>query len=462
MNHRFLVVGWELLIVGLVISACATPTPRTVKETIEVFKEIEVVTTVEIEKTVEVEKIVEVEKEVIKEVELNKQIGLSSCMFTSPREQAFFINEIIKPFETAYTVTVNFQILDEASMLEQARVQQETGHVTTDIVCTRDDAMRDWLDAGYIIALTPYVEAWDDRHFVTVFEANTHRDGEQYFLPIGADVYLLLVNNEALSYLPEEAEIANLTWEQYAEWAINIAGQEDEGKVCVPGVPLHTWTEVFASSALAYGAGFPDINSEAAVQAWGIWEQIGVEDGFVSTVPDIADCADPMMSEEVWLALLPSTDAIQVYTSDEEKFTLGPVPQGREGRATVARGWGYAIMKNAPTADLAVTFLEYMTRPEIQAKIARETKGIISPVPEAADYMWEEAEGSALDEVLVGATDLLENGIISTVPLHLYQDWNAVQQIFDDVFFDMIFDGYSQVDQNRLDEAEEEIEALLQ
>jgi len=434
-----------LALAATFLSACPAPTPQIV----EVPKEVVVEKTVI--QTVEVIKEVVVEKEVAPKV-----LVFESRLFSPPREQEFFINEIIKPFEEEHGVKVYFQILSDEDQLDRQEVQQSTGHVTTDIVCAHNGQMPNWFDNDWVVDLTPYVDSWTDRHFSPTFESDTNRDGKQYFLPVGADVYLLLANNKALPYLPDGADTNAITWDEYAQWAVNIAEGEGEGKVCITGIPSKSWVYQFGGSALSYGSGFPDANSAGAADAWAIWEKIGKGGGFVPTVMSVDSCVDPMMREESWLTVFHNARAGQVFASNETQFTLGPAPIGSEGIGTIAGVSGYAIVKGAPNPDLAVDFLEYVTRPDIQVKIAKGTGGFIPPVQEALQYMGDEA----IDEVIAKAVLVLENGIASGVPGYLYQDWGAVKACFDDVFEDTILPG-EDVTQGRLDEAQACIDGLL-
>jgi multiple sugar transport system substrate-binding protein len=450
-----------LLLVALLgaalLTACATetPTPETIIETVIVEVEGEtVIETVVVEKTVI--ETVEVEKEVEGEV-AGKTLVMSSRLFSPPREQEFFINEIIKPWEEEMGVTVNFGILDDDKLLERAEVQQTTGHVTTDLITAHNGKMPDWLDAGYVIDLTSYVDQWTDRTFLPAFESDTNRDGKQYFLPVGADVYLTLANNKALDYLPEGVDIDAITWDQYADWAVAIAEGEGEGKVCITGIPAKSWIYMFGGTALSYGAGFPDINSEAAVKAWEVWTKIGAANGFIPSVLNIDSCVDPMMREETWLTVFHNARAGQVYDSNPTQYTLGPAPSGPSGVGSIAGVSGYAVLKGAPNEELAIQFLEYLTRPDIQVKIAKGTGGFIPPVQEAIDYLGDEA----IDEVINKAVIVLNQGVVSGVPAYLYQDWGAVKMVFDEVFVQMVLNGDGTVDQALLDEAAAQLEALL-
>lgn len=439
MKKRIFIFAALVALAGAgILTACA---PETIIETVEVPGE-EVIVTKEVE--------VEVEVEVP-----SKTLVFSSRLFSPPREQEYFITEIIQPFEEEHGVTVNFQILDDDTLLERAEIQQNTDHVTTDIICAHNGKMPDWIDAGWVEDLTPYVEQWSDRTFSPTFESDTNRDGSQYFLPVGADVYLLLANNKALPYLPEGAELDSITWEQYAEWGNAIAEGEGEGKVCVTGIPMKSLVYMFGGTGLSYGAGFPDVNSEAAKEAWAVWTSMS--DAFVPTVMNIDSCVDPMMREEAWLTVFHNARAGQVYSSNETQYTLAPAPSGPEGIGTIAGVSGYAIMDGAPNHDLAVEFLEYLTRPDIQVKISKGTGGFIPPVQEALEYLGDEA----IDEVISKAVLVLENGIASGVPAYMYQDWGAVKQVYDDIFVEMVLNGDGTVDAAYLDEAQARIDALL-
>ncbi len=203
-----------MVLVGLLVLAACTPEEvevtrvvvETVSEEVEVTRivEGESVTVTEIQE-VEVTRIVESIVEV--PAEAAKILVFSSRLFSPAREQEFFINEVIKPFEEEHGVRVNFQILDDDTLLQRAEIQQTTNHVTTDIVAAHNGKMPEWLDAGYVEDLTDLVDSWTDRTFVEAFESDTNRDGRQYFLPVGADVYLLLAHENAMAYFPDGADI---------------------------------------------------------------------------------------------------------------------------------------------------------------------------------------------------------------------------------------------------------------
>jgi len=434
---KFSIIMAIVLVGALFLTACQ---PETIVETVIVEKEGETITEI-----------------VTEEVMVpSKTLVFSSRLFSPPAEQLFFINEIIKPFEEEHGITVNFQIIDDQTLLDRAEVQQTTDHVTTDIVVAHNSRMAEWIEAGWVEDLTDIVAGWTDRTFSEAFIANTHADGQQYFLPVGADVYLLLANNKALPYLPDGVELDSITWDQYADWAVAVAEGEGEGKVCITGVPMKSWIYMFGGTGLSYGAGFPDANSEGAMAAWKVWEKIGLAGGFVPTVLNVDSCVDPMMREESWLTVFHNARAGQVFASNETAFTLAPAPSGPNGVGSIAGVSGYAVMKGSANYDLAVSFLEYLTRPDVQVKLAKGTGGFIPPVEEAREYLGDEA----IDEVINKAVLVLNNGVVSGVPAGNYQDWGAVKACFDDVFEDTLLAGL-EVTQDRLDVAEACVVDLL-
>ena len=458
MSKKVLFVLVFVLLGLFVLAGCApqeVEVTRVVTETEEVEVTRVVTETIEVEgEMVEVTRVVEVEGETVEVPGEVKTLVFTSRLFSPAREQEFFINDVIKPFEEEHNVNVDFGVLDDDTIFERAAIQQETGNITTDVIAAHNGKMPDWLDAGYVEDLTDVVAGWDDRHFSEAFVTDTNRDGSQYFLPVGADVYLLLAHENAMAYLPDGFDIDALTWEQYAEWANAIADGEGEGKVCITGVPANSWIYQYGGSALSYGAGFPDINSPEAAEAWGIWASMG--DAFVPSVQSVSTCVDPMMREEAWLTVFHNARAGQVYSSNETMYTLAPAPSGPTGIGSIAGVSGYGVMKGSENYDLAIQFLEYLTRPDIQVKIAKGTGGFIPPVEEAIDFLGDEA----IDEVINKAVLVLNNGVVSGVPASNYQDWGAVKQVFDDVFVDMVLNGDGTVDQARLDAAAEALTAL--
>lgn len=381
-------------------------------------------------------------------------LSFSSRLWSPPAEQEFIIEYIIKPFEEENNVKINFQILDDKKLLERAEIQLKTDHPTMDIVAAYVANMAEWIEKGYVEDLTSYVKSWDDRTFSPTFEYGTNFEGKQYFIPVGADVYLIIANKKALKYLPSGANLENLTWEEFAKWSNAIAKGEEEGKTVVTGIPMKSFIYQFGAITLSYGATFPDINTPEAIEAWKIL--VSMKDDFIPAVLNVDNCVAPMKRQEAWLSWIHNARAGQVYSSNPANFVVAPVPEGPAGIGSIAGVSGYGILKNAPNKEMAIKFLEYITRPDIQLKIGKGTGGFIPPVEEALNYLGDDPE----DEVIAKAVMVLKKGRVSGVPGGDYQDWGAVKKVFDDVFVDMVLNGDGTVDTALLDKAQADLDAL--
>ena len=385
--------------------------------------------------------------------------GLETLVFSSrlwsvPAEQEFILENVIKPFERENHCIVNFQIMDDVTLLDRAEIQQKTAHVTTDIVCAYVANMWEWIEKEYVEDLTSYVELWDDRNFSPAFEYGTNFEGKQYFVPVGADVYLTIANKKALKYLPSGAALDKLTWEDFAKWSNAIAEGEGEGKTVVTGIPMKSFVYQFGAISLSYGAIFPDINTPEAIKAWEIL--VSMKDDFIPAVLNVDNCIDPMKREESWLSWMHCARVGSVYSSNETNFVVAPAPEGPAGIGSIAGVSGYGIMKDAPNKELAIKFLEFITRPDMQVKISKGTGGFIPPVEEALNYLGDEPE----DEVVAKAVMVLSKGNVSGVPGQDYQDWGAVKKVFDDVFVEMVLNGDGTVNKTLLNEAQVKLDAL--
>ena len=437
------------LILAVALAACTTPTPETIIEEVEVQVPVEVT------------------KEVIVEEEVPvpaKSLVLSSEMFSPPAEQTFFINEILKPFEAETGIAVDFQNIAGQDMFDRLTVQQESDHVTTDVILAFNGRFPWYTDAGYVQSLDDHVGMWGDRTILPAFDATAVSDGTRYFVPISADVYLTIANNKALDYLPAGAELDTLTYDQYADWAVAVAAGEGEGKVCITGIPQKMWIYQFSTSALAYGldpAGnpepaFPNVNSPGAAEAWQRWAEIGAGDGFMPTILNVDNCTDPLMREEAWLSVTHNARVGQVYASNETQFSVGPAPFGSEGVGTIAGAHGLGIVEGSDNVDAAVQLVEYLTRPDVQVKMNKGTGGFVPVVAEAVDLLGDDPT----DEIIRRALIVLNNGIASFLPVADFQDWGAVKQVFDDIFLSMVLGGDGTVDQAALDAAQAVIEGI--
>ncbi|AEX86471.1 sugar ABC transporter substrate-binding protein [Marinitoga sp. 1135] len=358
---------------------------------------------------------------------------VSSRLWTPPTEKEFIINEIIKPFEDMYNCKVKFQTMDDQSIMDQVDVQVRTNKVTTDVIILYASNMPKMVDKGYVYDLTPYVEKWTDRTFSKGFDSMTMFNGRRYFLPVGADVYLTLINKKALKYKPENIDINNMTWEQLAEWANLVAKAEGEGKFAVTGVPMKSLIYQIGAIALSYGADWPNLDNPGSMAAWYLIYKM--KDAFSPAIKTYDDTRPPMKRGETWMTVAHCARVGEVYNSNPTQFIVAPAPKGPAGRGSVAGTSGFAIVKGTKHFNLALKFLEYMTRPDIMLKASKGTGGFIPPVDEAIKYLGNDAQ----DEIIKNAVTVMNTGVLSYIA-PIWKDWGQVKLVYDDLFKKMILE----------------------
>jgi multiple sugar transport system substrate-binding protein len=380
-----------------------------------------------------------------------KSLVVTSRLWSPATEQKFLFDEVFPEFEKENNCVVMFDILRDEDLIKRAELQAATGRVTGDVVITGHGWMGTWIDGDYIEELP--LNEWSKRTFSAAFLDSLTHNGKTYFAPVGADVYLLLANQKAMKYLPAGADVQNITWEQYIDWAVSMAKGEGEGKTAVTGVPMQSLIYMYGGMFLSYGGEFPVINSPGAIKGWKLLTKM--KDAYSPTVMTYSNVTIPMKSGETWLTVAHMARMGEAYRSNPVNYVIAPAPRGPEGIGSIAGTSGFALLKGSQNRELALKFIEFMTRPEIAVKVARGTGGFLPPIDEAIAILGD----SPIDEVIKKGVMVLQTGVVSGVPGTEYTSWGAVKQVYDDVFVEMIL-GTGTFDKALLDAAQAKLEAL--
>ncbi len=376
---------------------------------------------------------------------------VSSRLWSPASEQKFLIDEIFPQFEAENNCIVKFEILGDDMLLKRAKMQSATGRVTVDVVIAHSGKMNEWITGGYIEALP--VTEWPGRTFSAAFLDSITSGGKTYFAPVGGDVYLLLANNKALKYLPAGADVQDITWAQYVDWAVAIAEGEGEGKCAVTGVPMKSLIYMYGGMFLSFGGEFPVVNSPGAIEAWKLLTKM--QHAYSPTVMTYDNVTMPMKSGETWLTVAHMARMGEAYRSNPSGYVLAPAPRGPKGIGSIAGVSGFAVLIGAEHRDLALKFIEFMTRPDIAVEVARGTGGFLPPIDEAIAVLGD----TPTDEVIKKGVMVLQNGVVSGLPVSDYTSWGAVKQVYDDIFKEMIIEK-GVFDQAIVDAGQQRLEDL--
>ena len=384
--------------------------------------------------------------------EAQTTIKVTSGLWSKPEEQQYVREEALTEFENLTGIKVELEVVD--NIQDMMKAMKDSGEWTSDVVITHSGDMTKFINNGYVQSLNSVVE----EAAITVlpaFNDSTSADGVTYYVPISADVYLVIANNKALAYLPEGVDLNAITWEQYKDWAIAIAEGEGEAKTALPALAVKSMVYQMGGIGLSYGAGFPEINSESMISAWELVGEMIAANAVAETSFSYGDPADMMKSGEAWLSFHHMGPVGQVYASAPAQFSIAPAPAGPEGNGTIAGAWGIGITAGTEKLDAAQQFVKFMLQPEVLYKITQGIGGTIPPVQEVVDVLGSEPA----DEVVNMGLITLQAGIPHGVPGSLYTDWAAVKTVFDETF-KKLWDDEGVVDVDYLNAQQEALEAL--
>ena len=204
-------------------------------------------------------------------------------------------------------------------------------------------------------ALTNMIDVYDDlsadRSFAPSFVQAGLLGSEDFlaYVPWAQATYIMAANEQALAYLPDGADIDNLTWDGLADWCQAI--MEGEGKpLC--GLPkaglFHRFLEGYLWPSFTGGMVSEFRSSEAEeMLAWArdsLWPTMHPE----SINYDFMQ--DPLLAGDVWLAFDHVARLIDAFNTEPDTFIglphpgSGPMP----AEASCRSSSGSAVPADAP------------------------------------------------------------------------------------------------------------------
>lgn len=369
-------------------------------------------------------------------------------------EQQFVKEHIIPEFEKEYNAVVDFEIISGANARTKIETEQRSGVHSTDMVFLHTGDMPEYINLGWVQDITE-TTSFTGRTMTSLFDSNTHSStGEKYFHMISYDVYLTIANIQAMPYLPKDANIDELTWNQFVQWSINIkngisAQNSKDGNAHIGRGPRTMFASLaganliyqIAGIGLSYGADFVDIDSNAMIHAWEIINQLARAQVFIPEQNNYASPVDKLKDGSAWLAYAHMGPVGEIYSYAPNNYVVAPAPSGIDGtRGTIAGGWGLGLLKGAKNESLAIKFAEYLTRIDVSYKYCSGLGGLISPVEEVKDLLSLETS----DVIMSKGIAMMQSSstVIRGVPSAQYTNWNSVKTIYE-ALFNKVISGYN-------------------
>jgi multiple sugar transport system substrate-binding protein len=308
-------------------------------------------------------------------------------------------------------------------------------------------------------ALEPMEEAYrgmGKRDFVQSLLELSKLDGKNsYYVPWMQASFVMTANKKALPYLPKGASPETLTYAQLLQWSKNVFEKTGKRTLGFPAGEtglMHRFFQGYlypsftASTLLKF-------RGEEAAAMWEYFKQVWryTNPGSLSYV----SMSDPLLMGEVWIAWDHSARLTKVFNEKPDDFIAFPAPIGPKGRGFMAVISGLAVPKSARNGEDASILIDYLTRPEIQARTLRETgffpvvSGSVDGVPKGLSELSGAIERQAASR----------DSIATLLPIGLGERGGDYNRIFMLTFSEIVLEG--KPTRTALDENAEELQAIV-
>lgn len=261
----------------------------------------------------------------------------------------------------------------------------------------------------------------------------------QYYVPWAQATYIFGAHVDALQYLPEDADVNALTWEQLAVWAANAA--EGEGRN-VLGFPLadnglwHRFMEGYIYPSYTGGMVTKFRSPEAVTMFEFMRDDLfphvneqSITYGFMQ---------EPLLAGEVMIAFDHTARLLDAFNTSPDEFVAFPAPAGPAGRGFMPVIVGLGVPFTAPNPDGADATIEYLLSPEVQGQVLAELG--FFPVVEGVDTS-DLPEGIAIEVAAVTAQANSADALPALLPVGLGERGGEINQIYRSAFTQIVLEG---------------------
>lgn len=297
-------------------------------------------------------------------------IGLAAS--TASAQTLFWSNQAVPVEETQkmreqvlkdFPGGVDFQPQEPGPFITRIQAETEAGSGSIGVV------------GGLYGDLANFADSWVDLSDVDLtginvspafMELGKFGTSEQKFLPWMQANYVMAANKQALQYLPEGADINNLTYDQVIAWAKNLAEQTGSPKFGFPAGPKglkHRFFQGFLLPAYT-GSEVTKFRSAEAEEAWGKFKELWQYANPASTNYDFMQ--EPLLTGDVWLVFDHIARLSEAFNQKPDDFVAFPAPKGPKGRAFMPVLAGIAVPKSSPDVAKSKELIKYMMQPETQ------------------------------------------------------------------------------------------------
>jgi multiple sugar transport system substrate-binding protein len=334
----------------------------------------------------------------------------------------------------------DFTASEEGPLLDQLLAANEAGQGTIDLVgalhgtfppLQRADAMANMIDVADDLSA--------DRELAQAFLETGLLGSEDflYYVPWMQATYIMAAHQDALEYLPEGADLNALTWEQLGQWCQAIFEDTGEARCGLPHAGLfHRFLEGYLWPSFTGGmvSNFQS-DDAAAMLEWArdsLWPYVNPQS------INYEFMQEPLLAGEVWVAFDHTARLLDAFNESPDDFVAFPAPAGPAGRGFMPVIVGLGIPEVAPDPEGAAGLIDYLTTPEVQARVLNELG--FFPVVSGVDTT-DLPAGVAIEEGAVSAQANAADALPALLPVGLGERGGEINQIFRNAFDRAILNG---------------------
>jgi multiple sugar transport system substrate-binding protein len=147
---------------------------------------------------------------------------------------------------------------------------------------------------------------------------------------------------------------------------------------------------------------------------------------------------EPLLAGEVWVAFDHTARLLDAFNSEPDNFVAFPAPAGPAGRGYMPVVVGLGIPAAAQNPEGGIAVIEYLTRPETQARVLNDLG--FFPVVEDVDTSGM-PEGVAIEAAAVAAQSAAADALPALLPVGLGDRGGEINQIFRNAFDRVVING---------------------
>jgi multiple sugar transport system substrate-binding protein len=269
--------------------------------------------------------------------------------------------------------TVDFNSQPTAAQdIDRILYEESVGRPTMDLVALTQSELVTLQAKGALEDLTPLLQRLQkDRRFAqATLDSARFGTGRQYYIPWLQATYMMVVNRQALPYLPPGANVNHLTYDQLIAWGQSIQAATGQRLVGLPadlnsprGGLVYRFLQGYAYPSFT-GSTLTGFRSPEAVQMWQTLQRLwSVTNPWSTTYTNMQG---PLETGEVWIAW-DHQARLKDALADSAHFLAVPAPSGPAGLGYMSATVGLAIPKGAHNPNGAGALIDWLTKPAQQA-----------------------------------------------------------------------------------------------